>query len=207
MSQLIACKSSDGIVLAADSKAVSVDDSGSLIDEQIERLIPLSEHTAILTGGAAAGVKMCRRLKDFVTGEGLDDIKAVYQAALPFLASEYEQFMRKTCRFQPIDPLHQVSFILAGYSPADSSEPFHLYLLWTRKKLPLLDGEEINTVFTLPRVIRLEYRIGQLVGEKADPDRILSVVREGLERQAAAQEEIDQPFSCAILDRGGIRRV
>jgi hypothetical protein len=35
----------------------------------------------------------------------------------------------------------------------------------------------------------------------------LSVVREGLERQAAAQEEIDQPFSCAILDRGGIRRV
>jgi hypothetical protein len=207
MSQLIACKSSGGIVLAADSKAVSVDDSGSLIDEQIERLIPLSEHTAILTGGAAAGVKMCRRLKDFVTGEGLDDIKAVYQAALPFLASEYEQFMRETCRFQPIDPLHQVSFILAGYSPADPNEPFHLYLLWTRKKLPLLDGEEINTVFTLPRVIRLEYRIGQLVGEKADPDRILSVVREGLERQVAAQEEIDQPFSCAILDRGGIRRV
>lgn len=207
MSQLIACKSSDGIVLAADGKAVWVDDGGALVDERIERLVPLSGHTAILAGGAAAGVKMGRRLKDFISGEGFDDIKAVYQAALPFLASEYEQFMRKTCRLQPIDPLHQVSFILAGYSPDDPIEPFHLYLLWTRKKLPLLDGEEINTVFTLPRVIRLEYRIAQLVAENAAPDQILAVVREGLERQAATQEEVDKPFSYAILDRDGIRRV
>jgi hypothetical protein len=207
MSQLIACKSSRGIVLAADSKAVSVDDSGTLVDDEIERLIPLSKHTAILTGGAAAGVKMCRSLKDFIAGEGLDDIKAVYQAALPFLASEYEQFMRKICRFHPIDPLHQVNFILAGYSPADPIEPFSLYLLWTRKKLPLLDGEEISTVFTLPRVIRLEYRISQLAGEDAGLDRILSVVQEGLEQQAAAQEEIDRPFSYAILDRDGLRRI
>jgi hypothetical protein len=64
------------------------------------------------------------------------------------------------------------------------------------------------TIFTLPQVIRREYRIGRFVAEKADPDRILSVVREeGFERQAVAQEEIDQPYPCAILDRYGIRRV
>jgi hypothetical protein len=207
MSQLIACKSDSGIILAADSKAVSVDESGSLVDDEIERLIPLSDHTAILTGGAAAGAQMCHRLKSFIADEGLDDIKEVYRAALPFLASEYEQFMRKTCRFQPLDPLHQVNFILAGFSPADPIDPFKLYLLWTRKKLPLLDGEEIGNVFTLPRIIRLEYRISQLAGEHAGFDPILSVVREGLEQQAANQEEVEKPLLYAILDRNGLRRV
>jgi hypothetical protein len=205
MSQLIACKTNSGIILAADSKAVSVDESGSLVDEKIERLVQLSDHTAILTGGAAAGAHMCQRLKRFIADEGLDDIKEVYRAALPFLASEYEQFMRKACQFQPLDPLHQINFILAGVSPADPIEPFRLYLLWTRKKLPLLDGEEIGTVFTLPRVIRLEYHISRLVSENAAFDRIMTVVREGLQEQAAMQEEVEEPFSYAILDRNGMK--
>ena len=44
----------------------------------------------------------------------------------------------------PIDPIHQVSFILAGKTEKDQKMPFRLYYLWTKKKLPQIDGDEIS---------------------------------------------------------------
>ena len=109
MSQLIACKNKNGIVLAVDSMAVDFDGSGRLVERQVNRLFQLTARTAILTGGAAAGENMCRSLKDFVEQENLDDVEAVYNTALPFMASEYEQFMRKACQYPPVDPVLEIS--------------------------------------------------------------------------------------------------
>ena len=97
MSQLIACKTENNIVLAADSKAVDVDTYGNLIELRIDRLHQLSEYSAILTGGAAAGETMCQALRNFVIQEDLYYIDEIYRAALPLLSTEYERFMRKTC--------------------------------------------------------------------------------------------------------------
>ena len=120
MSQIIACKNKKGIILASDSKAVDFDLQGNLVECSIKRLCQLTTHTAIMTGGSAAGEKMCESLKDFVRQENLIDIEDVYHAALPFLASEYERFMRKACEYLPVDPINQVHFILAGYSAKDT---------------------------------------------------------------------------------------
>lgn len=87
MSQLIACKTRDAIVLAADSKAVDVDDYGNLIELHTDRLHQLSEFSAILTGGAVAGEAVCHSLKHFVSQENLTYIDEVYRAGLPLLAS------------------------------------------------------------------------------------------------------------------------
>ncbi|UCF95174.1 MAG: hypothetical protein JSW39_13820, partial [Desulfobacterales bacterium] len=199
MSQLIACKNKNGIVLATDSKALDVDPQGHLIELQIERLVPLTSTTAILTGGAAAGEKMCRALKEFITQEGIADITEIYTAALPFLASEYERFMRRTCEIRPLDPIHQVVFILAGYTATALQNPFRLYLLWTKKKLPQLDGDEISSAFTVPRIIRLEYKLNQLCEANAPLDHLLSEIRTGLEKQAKVQDEIAPPFTLATI--------
>lgn len=207
MSQLIACKSKDGIVLGADGKAIDVDANGNLIELKVDRLHQLSDHTAILNGGAASGEAMCHVLKQFVNEEGLSRVDEIYQAALPVLATEYERFMRRACEVQPIDPIHQVTFILGGYTDADPLKPFRLYLIWTKRKLPLLDSDEITSAFAVPRLIKIEHRLHQLSTGQADLDAVMTLVRQALEKQAQVDEEVSEPLSYAAITRDGFSRI
>ena len=207
MSQLISCQNVNGIVLAADSRAVFFDPSGKMSYLKVERLVPLSQHTAVLTGGAAEGAEMCQNLKMFIADEGLNEIQDVYGAALPFLATEYEKFMRKECKILPIDPIHHVYFILAGYTTQDPQRPFRLYLIWTKKKLPQLDGDEISFSYTAPRIMGLEYRLNKLCQENSPLDHILSEIKKSMEEMARTQEEVGPPFSYALITQEGFRRV
>lgn len=206
MSQLIACKTERGIVLGADGKAVDVDANGNLIELRVDRLHQLSQYTAILNGGSAAGESMCLALRRFVDEENLVRVDDIYQAALPFMASEYERFMRKTCEIRPIDPVHQVTFILGGYTDQDPQKPFQMYLLWTKRKLPLLDSDEIGSSFAVPRIIKLEHRLHQLASQNAELDVVMTEVRQGLERLAEIDEEISEPLSYASITKSGFKR-
>lgn len=207
MSQLVACRNGHGIVLAADSLAMDFDGKGAMVAVKTDRLLPLGEHAAILTGGAAEGAGMCRALKRFVTEEGLRDVHDIYRTALPFLASEYELFMRKKCQHLPLDPLHHIHFILAGVSPQDSAQPYRMYLLWTKKSLPQLDGDEIALAYTVPRRMGLEYTLGQLCRENKPPDEILRTVRKHMETLGQHQEEVGAPFIYALITREELRQV
>lgn len=207
MSQLIACKAREGIVFAADGKAVDVDLNGNLIELRVERLHQVSEFAAIMNGGAAAGEAMCRSLKRFVDDENLLYVDDIYKAALPFLATEYERFMRRTCEIQPIDPIHQVTFILGGYARSEPDHPFHLYLLWTKRKMPLLDSDEISTSFSVPRIIKLEHRLHQIVQHDGELDQVITVVRHEMERLAEIDEEVSEPLSYAYITRDGFKHL
>lgn len=203
MSQIIACKTENGIVLASDSKAVEMDLQGHLTEHEINRLFQLTPHTAILTGGSLEGAKMCESLKDFIGQEQLEDIEEVYNATLPFLASEYERFMRKTCEFLPIDPINQVHFILAGYSARNQKNPFQLYLLWTKKKLPQIDGDEISIAYSIPRLINLEFQLNQRCKKNEPLNGLIPLIRDCLDKQSTAHDEIAGPFSFAFITRDG----
>lgn len=207
MSQIVACRTDRGIILAADSNAFDVNPKREIVEVKINRMLQLTSNTAIVTGGAAEGEMMCRNLKDFISEENLNTIDGVYNAALPFLASEYEKFISKKCEFLPIDPIHQVYFILGGYSPNKTPKPFQLYLLWTKMKLPQLDGDEISSAYTVPRLIRLEYRLNQLGKQNKPLQEILTDIRSHLEEQAEIHPEICGPFSYAVIDRDGFRKI
>lgn len=207
MSQLIACKSSQGIALGADSKAVDVDANGNLIEQKVDRLHQLSQYAAVLNGGAVAGEAMCQALKTFIAKENLNYVDEIHQAALPFMATEYERFMRKHCQVHPIDPIHQVSFIIGGYSPTDVQNPFKLYLLWTKRKLPLLDSDEIGTAFSVPRIIKLEHRLHQLATQNAGIDKVMTEVRRGIEKQVEINEEVSEPLHFAAINVDGFKRL
>jgi 20S proteasome alpha/beta subunit len=206
MSQLIACKASSGLVFGADSKAVDVDANGSLIELKVDRLHQLSEYAAIMNAGTAAGEHMCHALKRFIHEENLNYIDEIHQAALAFLATEYEKFMRKTCEVQPIDPIHQVTFILGGYAARETAEPFKLYLLWTKRRLPLLDIDEIGTGFTVPRIIRIEHRLHQMARRQADLDEVVTEVRREMEIRAEKDDEVSEPLHFAVIQKSGFRR-
>jgi hypothetical protein len=204
MSQIIVAQNVHGIVLAAENRAVQLDEKGKEISLQVNRLLPLSSHCALLTAGAAEGVEMGNALKQFVQGEKLNDVQELYGAAIAFLSTEYDRFMRKKCEMLPVDPIHQVSFILAGKTEKDQVMPFRLYFLWTKKKLPQLDGDEISNAFSLPRRMGLEFQLNKMCKENASLKEIAEKTREGMDR-LREKGEIDSPLSYATITREGFQ--
>ena len=204
MSQLIVAQNVHGIVLAAENRAVQLDEKGKEISLQVNRLLPLSSHCALLTAGAAEGTEMGNALKQFVQGEKLNDVQELYGAALAFLSTEYDRFMRKKCELLPVDPIHQVSFILAGKTEKDQSMPFRLYFLWTKKKLPRLDGDEISHAFSLPRRMGLEFQLNKMCKENVPLKDIVDKTKEGMER-LKEKGEISPQLSFAMITREGFQ--
>jgi len=202
MGQMIASQNVNGIVLTAENMTVQLDDTGKEIFFLMNRLLPLTSHSALMTAGAAEGVEMGNALKIFIEGEKVNDVQELYGAALAFLSTEYERFMRKKCEMLPIDPIHQVSFILAGRTEKDASRPFRLYFLWTKKKLPQLDGDEISHAFSIPRRMGLEFLLNRLCKENAPLREILDRMKEGIEK-LKAQGEIRFPVSYALITQEG----
>ena len=202
MSQIIAAQNVHGIILAAENRALQLDEEGKEITLQVNRLIPLTSHCALLTAGAAEGTEMGIALKQFIQGEGLNDVQDLYGAATAFLSTEYERFMRKKCELLPVDPIHQISFVLAGRTERDRAMPFRLYFLWTKKKLPRLDGDEISYAFSLPRRMGLEFQLNKMCKENASLREILKKVAEGMEH-LKTQEEVGSSFSFATITQEG----
>jgi hypothetical protein len=202
MSQIVVAQNVHGIILAAENRALQLDESGKEISLQVNRLLPLTSHCALLTAGAAEGTEMGNALKSFIQGEGLNDVQELYGASLAFLSTEYERFMRKKCELLPIDPIHQVCFVLAGKTEKDQAMPFRLYFLWTKKKMPHLDGDEISYAFSLPRRMGLEFQLNKMCKENASLKEILKKIMEGM-RRLKAQGEVGSSFSFAMITRGG----
>jgi hypothetical protein len=202
MSQIIVAQNVHGIVLAGENRAIQLDEKGNEISLQINRLLPLTPLCALLISGSAEGRDMGSALKNFLAGEKLNDVQDIYGAALAFLSTEFERFMRKKCELLPVDPIHQVSFVLAGRTEKDQNMPFRLYYLWTKKKLPLLDGDEISNAFSLPRRMGLEFRLNKMCKENSPLKEILKKMTEGLE-QLKSKGEVSGPFSFAMITREG----
>jgi len=202
MSQVIVAQNVHGIVLAGENRAIQLDENGNEISLQINRLLPLTHHCTLLISGAAEGRDMGGALKNFIMGEKLNDIQDIYGTALAYLSTEYERFMRKKCELLPIDPIHQVSFILGGKTEKDRNMPFRLYYIWTKKKLPQLDGDEISQAFSLPRRMGLEFQLNRMCKENASLKEILKKMAEGME-QLRSKGEVSGPFFFGMITEEG----
>jgi 20S proteasome alpha/beta subunit len=207
MAQLMATRNNQGIVLAADSNALDFDEQGNLLALKVDRLVQLGRSSAILAGGAAEAAGMAGALKTFIEEEGVDDIEDIYSAALPFLGSEYARFLRKRCQALELDPLLHVYFILAGYTAKDPQHPTRLYFIWTKKKLPQLDGDEILQAYTVPRRMGLEANLNQLSRANAGPEEILKKMKQGMETLQQQDDEVGPPFAYAVITKDGTRRL
>ncbi|MDI6762892.1 MAG: hypothetical protein QME83_07660 [Thermodesulfobacteriota bacterium] len=204
MSQIIVAQNIYGIILAAENRAIQLDEKGEEIHLKVDRIIPIATHCGLLVTGAAEGTDMGKALRDFIREERMTDVQDIYGASLAFLSTEYEQFMRKKCELLPIDPIHQVSFILAGKTEKDREMPFRLYFLWTKKKLPRLDGDEISYAFSIPRRMGLEFQLNKMAKENAPLKDILKKMKEAME-QLKGRGEVNGPFSFGTITEEGVQ--
>ena len=202
MPQIVVAKNVHGIVLVAENRAIELDEEGNEVSFQMKRLISLGTHCALLTAGAADGTGMGNALKQFIQEEGLKDVEELYGATLAFLSTEYERFMRNKRELLPIDPIHQVSFVLAGKAERDQIMPYRLYFLWTKKKSPQLDGDEISHAFCLPRRMGLEFLLNKMCKEDASPKEILRKVMEEM-KHLNDRGEVGSAFSFALINPSG----
>ncbi|MFW6055495.1 MAG: hypothetical protein ACOC9D_06270, partial [Thermodesulfobacteriota bacterium] len=193
--------------LAADSKGYAFDEQGKMQEMSINPLIPLGEKAALLAGGDADAVHAGQALSEFIHQEGLSLIPEIYAAALPFLNSEYEKLMRLKCNCLPVDPIQHMYFILAGMTESQES-PFQLHLIWARKKLPQLDGDEISSAFSVPRQMGLEYKLGQLIADEAALALIVSTIQQEMRRLNTIDASLaSPPFTFATITADGFRQL
>ncbi len=204
MSQMIVCRSPKGIVMGAEAHDMDIDDQGRIQESPMHRLFQLNALSVLMVGGGAESASMGASLQSFMSHERFDAIEDVYAAALPFLATEYEDYMKRHCERLPIDPIHQIYFILAGHSPRNPSNPFQAHLIWTKRHLPLLDGDSILSAYAVPRLIRLEVQLNRMCQENHRLDDIFSVMRSQLQ-QKAQRENRPLEADYAVITSEGIQ--
>ena len=202
MSQLIVCRSQKGIVLGADAHSIEVDLQGELHVSPIQRLYQLNAHAVLMVGGGAAGATMGLSLQSFMAREPFDTIEEVYAAALPFLASEYEAYMQHHCDQLPIDPIHHIYFILAGRSHRNAQHAFQTYLIWTKRHLPLLDGDSILSAYAVPRLIQTEVELNRMSRENRDLEEIQAIIQTQIQRTAQMENRQVNATYALITDDG-----
>ncbi len=206
MSQIIACRSPMGIVLGADAHSIEIDDQGALHESQVQRLYQLTPHAVLMVGGGTAGASMGSSLQSFMAGEHFGSIEEVYTAALSYLASEYETYMQRHCDRLPIDPIHHIYFVLAGHSPHNPADPYQAYLIWTKRHLPLLDGDTILSAYAVPRLIQIEAQLNRMSQENHRLDEIHAVIQRQIQR-GAQMENRQASAVYALITEEGVRRV
>jgi hypothetical protein len=207
MGQLIACATSEGILLASDSRTEFFEPDGEEKFITVDRLIPVAAHAVLASAGAEEGYELCRDFAAFAQDEGLKDIEALMDAAMPFFTGRYDEAMRKMCEKLPVDPLHNMYLVLAGYATDHPEHPARLFILWNRPKPPKIEFNQVTNIFTLPRRLGLEFKLSQMVAQKAPLAEIVAVAKAAMQKLAGQDEYIGPPFNFLTITAAGVKKV
>ena len=202
MGQLIACAASDGVVVATDSRAVMFEPYGEERFITLDRVVPVSSQAVLASAGAIEAHDLCKDFASFAKDEGLTDMDALIEAAIPFFSGRYDEILRKMCEKCPPDPIINMYLVMAGYS----GNAGHLFVIWDRPKPPKIEYNRVTDVFTLPRRMGLEFKLNQLIKEKAPLAKLAEAAKAGMEKLAGQDDSIGAPFHYVTITQAGISK-
>ena len=202
MGQLIACAASDGVVVATDSRAVMFEPYGEERFITLDRVVPVTSQAVLASAGAIEAHDLCKDFASFAKDEGLTDMDALIEAAIPFFTGRYDEILRKMCEKCPPDPIINMYLVLAGYS----GNAGHLFVIWDRPKPPKIEYNRVTEVFTLPRRLGLEFKLNQLLKEKAPLAKLADAAKAGMEKLAGQDDSIGAPFHYVTITQAGISK-
>jgi len=202
MGQLLACAAPDGVIVATDSRAVFFEPYGEERFITLDRLVPVASHVVLASAGAVEAHDLCKDFATFAKGEGLTDMNALIDAAIPFFTGRYDEILRKMCEKAPPDPIINMYLVLAGYS----GNAGHLFVIWDRPKPPKIEYNRVTDVFTLPRRLGLEFKLNELRKKKAPLADLMKVAKAGMEKLAGQDEYIGAPFQYVTITKAGISK-
>jgi hypothetical protein len=207
MAQLIACATDNGILVASDSKSEFFEPDGTIRSITQERLIPVTSHAVLASAGAWEAQDVCQEFAAFARAEGLTDIDALIDAAIPFFTGKLDETLRKICTISPPDPIINMYLLLAGYAPKDPAIPYKIFVIWDRPKPPKIEYNQVTHIFTLPRRMGLEFTLNAQVKENFPMAKVVATVKSYMEKLAAQDESIGPPFHYLTVTDQGVQKV
>jgi hypothetical protein len=204
MGQLIACAASEGVLVAADSRAIFFEPHGEERFITIDRLTPVTPHAVLASAGNWEAQDICKDFAEFAKSEGLTEMEPLIEAAIPFFTGRYDEILRRMCEKMPPDPIVNLYLLLAGYDARTPEHPGRLFVIWDRPQPPKIEYNRVTEIFTLPRRLGLEYKLNDLIKQKAPLAQLLDVARTGLERLAPQDYTIGPPYRYVTVTAQGI---
>ena len=204
MGQLIAGAAGTGVMVATDSRAVFFEPHGEERFITVNRVIPVTSHVVLASAGNWESQDICRDFADFAKNEGLTDMEALIEAAIPFFTGRYDEILRRLCEKVPPDPVINMYLLLAGYSAQTPAHPGHLFIIWDRPQPPKIEFNRVTDVFTLPRRMGLEFKLNELIKQQAPLADLVDAAQAGMEKLAAQDQMIGPPFHYVTITETGI---
>jgi hypothetical protein len=204
MGQLIAGATAEGALVATDSRAIFFEPHGEERLITINRLIPVTAHAVLASAGNWEAQDICKDFADFAKSEGLTEMEALIEAAIPFFTSRYDEILRRMCEKMPPDPIINMYLLLAGYSAKTPEHPGQLFIIWDRPQPPKIEYNRVAEVFTLPRRMGLEFKLNELTKKKAPLAQLVETARAGMEKLASQDQTIGPPYHYVTIAAQGI---
>jgi hypothetical protein len=165
-------------------------------------VVPVTSHAVLASAGAVESQDLCKDFASFAKDEGLKDMDALIEAAIPFFSGRYDEILRKMCEKAPPDPIINMYLVLAGYS----GNAGHLFVIWDRPKPPKIEYNKVTDVFTLPRRMGLEFKLNQQIKEKASLENLVATSKSWMEKLAGQDDSIGGPFTYVTITKSGISK-
>jgi len=204
MGQLIACAATEGVLVASDSRAPFFEPQGEERFISLDRVVPVTSHAVLASAGNWEAADICKDFASFAKSEGLTEMDDLINAAIPFFTSRYDEILRKMCETVPPDPVINMYLLLAGYSKKTPDHPGHLFIIWDRPQPPKIEYNRVTDIFTLPRRMGLEFKLNELVKQKASLAQIVDAAKTGMDKLAAQDQAIGPPFRYVTITAQGI---
>ncbi len=219
MTQVIACSTHEGIVLATDSRATWFDETGEMRHFSLKKLLRLNSHAAMLSAGAGIGVEMSLAFQNFLQRQGTEAIEDIVSMALSFFTDQYGKWLGQRGMqhsFSPptpdgaseeAAPLNEVYLILAGYSFRDRAQPYHLHLFSSEGERISIKAIPTFQIIVVPRSLSMERRL-EVQHQGGFPlDQLLTLCKSFLKKRSAEGEEVGPPFYFATITPFGYKEV
>lgn len=218
MTQVIACSSPEGILLATDSLATWFDETGVMRHFNLKKILRLGSHAAMVSAGIGIGVEMGSAFKKFLQERRVEGIEEVLRLAPPFFTDRYAKFLRERKmdldRSRPLNdgesdepsPWRGVYFILAGYSFKDRQQPYHLHLLGSDETENGIIPYSASPILLIPRSLSMEKRFEAQRQTGSSIGSLLSLCKSFLKKRSI-DGEVGPPYYFATITRAGFREI
>ena len=207
MGQLIACAAAEGVLVGTDSRAEFFEPHGEERFITVDRLIPVTSHAVLASAGNWEAQDICTEFASFARDEGITDLDGLIDAAIPYFTGKYDEVLRKMCETLPPDPMVNMYLLLAGYNPKTPDHPGQLFIIWDRPKPPRIEFNRVTTTFSLPRRLGLEFKLNQLVQQKAPLAQVVEAAKAGMEKLASLDDRIGPPYRYVTITKAGLAKV